>query len=90
MRRQPLGLSSSLTLMFTGTVKGSVSKHNGVGGDTGGDVVPSMNLPVCIVAFLCFGPSQEQRVWGCTGGWGMQRAGVSTQKGKGGTDIFNP
>ena len=90
MRCQPLGVLSSLTLMFTGTVKGSASERNGVGGNVGGDAVPSMNPPVCVVAFSCFGPSQKQRVWGRVGGWGVQRAGVSTQKGKGGTHLFNP
>ena len=90
MRHQPLGLSSSLTLMFTGAVKGSASEHDSVGGNAGGDAVLSMNPPVCIVVFSCFGPSQKRRVWGRTGGWGVQRAGVSTQKGTGGTHLFNP
>jgi len=68
MRRQPVGLSLSLTLMFTVAVKGSASERDSVGGNAGGDAVPSMSPRVCIVAFSCFGRVRHEESGGAREG----------------------
>ena len=60
--------------------KGGAGESDGVGGNAGGDAVPSMNPPVCNVTFSCFGRvrNEESGAHGRVGraeGWGEHTEG---------------